>query len=51
MEFFNTLDLSLSLTAIKNDLQGFFWDHIFHCFDPDDVCIPLMFCAHARMII
>ena len=33
------LDLSLSFTAIKNR------------FDPDDVCIPLMFCAHARIVI
>ena len=42
--FLPPLDLSLSLTAIKNRLQGFFWDHFLRCFDPDDVCIFHVLC-------
>ena len=42
--FLPPLDLSLSLTAIKNRLQGFFWDHFLRCFDPDDVCTFHVLC-------
>ena len=42
--FLPPLDLSLSLTAIKNRLQRFFWDHFLRCFDPDDVCTFHVLC-------
>ena len=42
--FLPPLDLSLSLTAIKNRLQRFFWDQFLRCFDPDDVCTFHVLC-------